>query len=275
MDKDSKAPQAEPGTRSEGSSQGVSGSDKDSERVRADRYKIKPLKTEKSSVPLRASMKDHTIEKYPCSTIISGRSGSGKSCLVGNLLGRDEFYGKYYHNIAIFSPTAGTLDDTFASLKIPKENIFNDFDEETLNIFLEGRKEEIKRDGIKKVAENSRVLLVFDDVIAERSFLMSPVALKLFAMLRHYLCSIMILTQSYNKIPRALRLQANGVYIFPSSRSEIDVLCDELTPPNKSKKEFMEIINRATSEQYSFLHINNHAPNGKKMRKNICDEYLD
>lgn len=236
-------------------------------------YSIKPLKTAKSNIPLRASMKNHIIEKYPCSTIISGRSGSGKSCLVGNLLGEDKFYGNYYHTICLFSPTAGELDDTYAGLNIPKDNMYNDFDEELLNKFLAGRKAQIKKDGIKKVASESRVLIILDDVIANQSFLRSNICLKLFCMLRHYLCSVMVLTQSYNKIPRSLRLQANGTYIFPSSRSEIEVLKDELCPPHLTKNEFQECLADATNEPYSFLHINNFAPRDKKIRKNMCDKY--
>lgn len=236
-------------------------------------YAIKPMDTDKRHIPLRASMKSHVIEPYPHSTIISGRSGSGKSCLVGNLLSRNEFYGGYYHEIVLFSPTAGCLDDTFKSLDIPEGNIFNEFDEETLNTFLLGRKAQIVRDGIKKVAQKSRVLFIFDDIIADQTFLRSTTALRLFAMLRHYLCSVMILTQSYNKIPRALRLQANGVYIFLGSRSELDVVTDELCPPSISKKQFEQYVDEATREPHAFIHINNKAPQGKRIRKNMCDCY--
>lgn len=235
-------------------------------------YKIRAVKTNKSDVPLRASMKNGTIEKYPCSTLISGRSGSGKSCLVSNLLSREEFYGGYYHTIALFSPTA-SMDDTYEGLNIPDDNIFTEFTEDTINQFLAGRKAEIAKNGVKKTVQKSRCLLIFDDIISDRHFLGSPVTLKLFAMLRHYLCSIMILTQSYNKIPRSLRLQANGVYIFPCSRSEVEVIKDELCPPHMTKKEFEAVLADATAEDYAFLHINNHAPNAKKIRKNICDKY--
>jgi len=236
-------------------------------------YDIQPLETEKKHVPLRASMKSGVIEKYPCSTIISGRSGSGKTCLVTNLLSRKEFYGGYYHQIVLISPTAGTLDDAYQGLKIPKENIFNEFSPETLEQILAGRKMEIEQHGIKYVCQNSRVLIILDDIIASQEFLRSKVSLVLFAMLRHYLCSVMVLTQSYNKIPRPLRLQANGVYVFPASRSEINVVLDEITPADKTKKEFEQILIKATSEPHSFLHINNTAEKGKKVRKNMCQEY--
>ena len=46
--------------------------------------------------------------------------------------------------------------------------------------------------------------MILDDIIADRSFLMSSEALKMFSLLRHYHVSIITLIQSYNKIPRAL-----------------------------------------------------------------------
>jgi len=243
------------------------------EKNKDEKYKILPVETAKNQVPLRSSMKNHIIEKYPCSTIISGRSGSGKSCLVNNLLSRKEFYGGYYHTISLFSPTAGDLDDTYDSLDLDPANVFNTFDPEMLNEFLEGRKAEIKKNGIEKTVKKSRVLLIFDDIIASNKFLKSKEALILFCLLRHYLCSVMILTQSYTKIPRALRLQANGTYIFPASRSEVEVLKDELCPPGMKKKEFEHVIADATGERYSFMHINNNAPKEKKLCRNMGEVY--
>ena len=79
-----------------------------------------------------------------------------------------------------------------------------------------------------------------DDIIANRDFLNSPEALKMFALLRHYQCSIIVLMQSYNKLPRALRINANGTIVLPSTQSEIEVLLDEITPAGISKKEFQK-----------------------------------
>ena len=49
-------------------------------------YKIEPIETEKSKIPLRKCMKDGVIAKFPSSTVFSGRSGSGKSCLLMNIM---------------------------------------------------------------------------------------------------------------------------------------------------------------------------------------------
>ena len=104
------------------------------------------------------------------------------------------------------------------------------------------RKALIDKKGIEWVVKNSRVLLIMDDVIANRDFLNSPEALKMFALLRHYQCSIIVLMQSYNKLPRALRINANATIVLPSTQSEIEVLLDELCPAGISKKEFQKVI---------------------------------
>ena len=85
------------------------------------------------------------------------------------------------------------------------------------------------------------------------------------------MCSIFILVQSYTKLPRALRLNCNSTYIFPGSQSEVEVLLDEVTPVSMTKKEFMKVISYCTSDPHSFMSINNHAPRGQQIRKNLTE----
>ena len=63
--------------------------------------KIRKIPTKKHNIPLRKNMKNGTIPPYPCSIILSGRSGSGKTNLLMNLLdpASNELYGNYYHYI--------------------------------------------------------------------------------------------------------------------------------------------------------------------------------
>ena len=82
------------------------------------------------------------------------------------------------------------------------------------------------------------------------------------------------MSQSYTKIPRALRLNVNATMIFPSTQSEIEVLLDEVTPSGIKKRSFEKIIDYATDGQYDFLYINNHAKPGERIRKNL-DEIID
>jgi len=219
-------------------------------------------------------MKNGLLPRFPFSMMISGRSGSGKTNLLMNLLTRREFLQNYFQYIIVYSPTEGEYDDSYKPLNLPKEKFKNDFSEEDLERLIKSRKDLIKKKGIEWVSKNSRVLIILDDVIANRDFLNSPQALKMFALLRHYLVSVIVLMQTYNKLPKALRNNANAIMIFPANRSELEVLKDELCPPSLNKKQFERVISDATSDKYNFLYINNHADPSKKLRKNL-DEIIN
>ena len=158
------------------------------------KYKIEVMETAKSKIPLRKVMKDGTLPRFPFSILISGRSGSGKTNLLLNMLTRKEFYKNYFHYTVVFSPTASMGDDMYDVLQLPEENIKNYFTQEDLESIIEVRKSLIQEKGIEWVATNSRMLIILDDIIASRNFLMSPASLKMFALLRHYLCSVIVLT---------------------------------------------------------------------------------
>jgi hypothetical protein len=238
------------------------------------KYPIEVMDTDKSKIPLRACMKNGTLPRYPFSIMISGRSGSGKTNLLMNLLTKKELYGNYFNYTIVYSPTAGSYDDTYKVLNLPKENFVKEFGKEELDQLIESRKELIDAKGIAWVSKHSRVLIILDDIIANRAFLESQTALKLFALLRHYLCSICVLVQSYSKLPRALRLNCNGVFVFPALQSEVEVIKDECCPAGINKKEFEKVIDRCCEDQFSFLYINNHAKPGERVRKNL-DEIIN
>ena len=235
-------------------------------------YSIKPLDTDKNKIPQRAISKVGVLAKYPFSWIISGKSGSGKTQLLLNSLSRENMLKDYYHIIVIFSPTANDLDDTYDVLgDIPKENFIKTFDKNTLDSILENRKKMIKSKGIEWVAKYNRVCLLFDDCISEKSFLNSPECLKMFTLLRHYLCSCIILSQSFKQIPRSIRINASMLSIFPSLSSEVDIMIEEICPSGIIKKNFRSIIDYCTEGRFDFMHINNHAEPEKRIRKNLTE----
>lgn len=239
--------------------------------TKTDKYAITPLETDKQNIPQKQSSKKGICARFPFSWVISGRSGSGKTQLLLNVFTRDDLLGSYFHMILIFSPTAGTLDDTYKGLKLPKENYIKEFDRSTLETILENRKTLIMDKGIEWVAKNNRVCLIFDDMIAEKSFMNSPETLKMFTLLRHYLCSVVICSQSFKRIPRSIRINANWLCIFPSLQSEVQIMLEEITPSGITKKEFQKIIDYCTTGRYDFMNINNHAPPKERIRKNLSE----
>ena len=237
------------------------------------KYKITPIDTDKNEIPQRKCAKDGVMPRYPFSMMLSGSSGSGKTVLAMNILTKKELYGKYFHYIIVFSPTAGDFDDTYKCLGLPEENFISKFDGDMLDKIIECRKKLISEHGIPWVAKNSRMLIIMDDCIADRQFLESPDALKMFALLRHYLVSVIVMIQSYRKLPKALRLNCNAVAVFPALRAEIDVIKEECCPANYTKKEFEGVLQYCMSDKHSFFYINRHAESDKRIRKNL-DEII-
>jgi len=230
---------------------------------------IKPLKTSKDKIPQRTLQEMNIIPRHPSSVLFNGCSGSGKTVLLLNLLTRPEFLKDYFHEIHLFSPTGGT-DDLFEHLKIPKKNIHTTMRPKDLQKILDKREEQIDKRGIDKV---KRVLLIFEDVQSSKVFMKSKPFLSAFIANRHFGVSSWLCGQSFTKTPRACRLQANNIFYFRGSGSEMKLIMDEFCPAGYSKKEFADIIDDATKDPYSFMHINMRVRD-TRYRKNL-DEIID
>jgi hypothetical protein len=235
------------------------------------KYKIDVIDTDKSKIVQRKNVKDDILPKYPFSWLFSGASGKGKTNLLLNILSKKEMYGGFFHYIIVFSPTAGSEDDSYKILKLPKDNFIKEFNGEMLQKIINKRKEQIKQYGQEGVSKKSRMLIIMDDVIADSDFLKSPEALKMFCLLRHYQVSLIILLQSYNKLPPALRKNCNAICVFPSIQAEVEVLLDEITPAGIKKRDFEKVIDYCTSGKHDFLYINYHADRDSQIRKNLSE----
>jgi energy-coupling factor transporter ATP-binding protein EcfA2 len=202
------------------------------------------------------------------SSLLCGPSGSGKSTLLVKLLelyGEDTFDQKY-----LISPTAEG-DDVQKELGIPENHVFTEdlgtTGPEILKTIFESQREKIKKLGSNKAP---RVLICFDDVISERLLLSSPEFLACFVKSRHYCVQVFFCTQSFTKAPRAVRLNCTGsTFVFSPSMSEVDLLCDEFCAQGLTKKEFAQVVQFATDEQYSFLNIFMKGPIKDRFRKGL------
>ena len=116
---------------------------------------IKPIETKKTTLPQRALMKKGVLMKHPTFTYIVGRTGSGKSNLIINLLTRKDFYGPkkeggkgYFNEVHVWSPTCKT-DDLYEHLELKDENLHDDLDPKQLEEFFESKKEDVEKKGIE------------------------------------------------------------------------------------------------------------------------------
>jgi hypothetical protein len=238
--------------------------------------KIIPFETNKNQIQQRPLMSENIIPKHSSSVIFNGKSGSGKSQLLINLLTRPQFYGRtkatkeksqYFDLIFLFSPTADGGDDLVKYLRIPDKRVFTKMDPKILDNILQKQKDFIASKGLDK---SPKILIIFEDIQSNSNNIMNtPSFLKCFIQARHLNVSTFLLGQSWTRTPRACRLQANNIFFFPSSGSEVELLIKEFCPPHTDKKDFQKLIENATKEQYSFLHINCREPPETRFRRNL------
>jgi hypothetical protein len=233
---------------------------------------VTPLPTKKTNLPQTEFMKSGVINKFPSLLLNVGRSGSGKSTVVNYMMTTEKFLEGFFDKIYLFSPTA-KLDDLALHLKLKDESLITKPTEAKLDEILSKQERLIKSHGIEQVGKSSKVLIIFDDIISNQQFLKSSAMLRLATMGRHYLISSIINTQSYTKVPRAIRLQANALILFPSSNNEVKLLVEDATPPHCSKKNFMKLVEYATQGKHDFLFVNNFEPVEKRFRKGF-KQYL-
>ena len=239
-----------------------------------DILKIVKYDSNKHKIKQRKFMEDNIIPQHASAVVFCGRSGSGKSNLLVNLAERPEFYGKtkkdnpktgYFDLVFMFSPTCHH-DDLPKYLDIPPNRMYDRNFEGPLQHIIKTQKDIIEKKGLDKAP---KLLIIFDDIISQKKFMNSEFFTQMYIQNRHLGISTWVCTQSFNKIPRVCRLQANNLFIFAGSGSETEILCQEFCPPHTNKKQFENLIKYATNERFNFLHINMRCPPEERYRKNL------
>jgi hypothetical protein len=207
--------------------------------------------------------KSHIIPNHPSRVVFSGASRSGKTNLLINLLIAPEFLLGYYDHIYVVSPSCDSDPswDAFRSAYDPSEYTMMDaVDTEELSELV-----------VQHKADNSsRILFVLDDCITEEN-VQKPL-LQLFLRGRHINASVWVVTQSYMKVHRNVRMQATNLYIFDPSPGEADRIIDEQLVSGVSKPKLKGIIQKATCTpaNHDFFQVNKQGP-----RRNIYRQNLD
>ena len=251
------------------------------EKMEVDRYtrdvykgidvSIRPIETSKDKIKqpnLATKEYDMLIPPLGSSVIMSGKSGSGKSTLLARLLLEKQFYKGFFDKIFLFSPTANG-DDIQKELNIPKKHVFTDLDEapQLLEVILKSQKKKLENTPAHKTQQYA---IIFDDVIGNTKFMNSNEFTQCFYQVRHVCCTTFICTQHFKRVPRVCRLQANFVFYFRGSQSELETLVEDFAPPTMTTNEFRQLVFNATSGKgYDFLTINMKVPWGTRFRKNL------
>jgi hypothetical protein len=233
---------------------------------------IKLIPTRKDKIKQPTLSELNVIPRINSRSIFIGNSGSGKSTLVANLLTRKEMLSKVFDRMILISPTAKT-DDIQQHLDFEEDDIVDDLKK------APGFLRKLERDQIEAIenlgADKAPLILIFfDDVVSDGSLLKSKEFIDSFILSRHFNFTTFLCSQSYNMIPRKCRLQAKNIFFFASAGSETDVLVEDRAPPGFSKKKARQLVNDATADDFSFLHINMEAPIATRYRKNLDEVFV-
>ncbi len=237
-------------------------------------WAIKKFETAKHKLPQTFGMDNGIICRYPSMQLLVGKSGSGKSNFLINLMMNNDLMGGFFDDIYFISPTA-KADDLLQHLELDEDHIWDNLTDaaENLRILVDNQAYDIEKQGISKA---KKILVICDDCVGDKAFIKSDILLKIAIHGRHNLISSIICTQSYTKVPRAIRIQAQGLALFNgSSLDEVKLLCEDYCPAGYTKKKFSEVVGFATENPYDFLYINGHVKNLKeRFRKNLSEIIL-
>lgn len=240
----------------------------------AEDLQIRPVETSKDKIkqPPLAEHKLMYIPPIGSSVLICGKSGSGKSTLLQNFLTEERFYKDYFDKTFLISPTANG-DDVQRSMNIDPKYVCTDLDEapEFIETILNAQQQKLDKSSADKVPQ---YCIIFDDVIGNTKFMNEKAFTRCFYQVRHVNCTTFICTQHFKRVPRVCRLQANFVFFFEGSQTEVDTVAEEFAPPNVHPDTFKTIVTNATSEDYSFLTINMKVPPRIRFRQRL-DNFIN
>lgn len=254
---------------------------------------INAMKTKKSKIKNRTLMLEKIIMHHPSNTLISAAPGSGKTCLLVNLLQKGEFYGpsnelltddqkkkgprSYFDAVFLFLPSGDDAYDPLIKKKlIMPHHICVNPTSEVLQTVIDTQKRAIDLGG--DISKSPKILCIYDDCVREKKMLESAPFKTLFTQSRHINVSNMVTTQYLNLIPKSVRMMCDYLICFKLNRLEIDLLSDAYCPPLMSKRDFKEMVHSVTSDtpdnNHNFLMISRTVSDiNKKFRKNF-DSYI-
>jgi len=206
--------------------------------------------------------KKDLIFDIPFRLLIVGKSQlSGKSNILVNLLLRDEFYNKDFdgENIFLVSPSIKNDEKLKKIIKIkeiPEENLFTEYDEETLDAVYQMLQDEYE-EAVANKEKPVNKLIIFDDMSYNGALKAKQHGIinKIFSNGRHINLSIITTAQKYSDLLTASRENANGAIFFNCSNKQLELIeADHNYLGNK--KEFMKMFRNVMNAPHSFLVVN-------------------
>jgi len=169
------------------------------------------------NLPLFKLMNHH----FTC--LVMGKAGSGKSSLTQGLLATRGYYRRVFDKILVFIPpnSLASIKNSIFS-KLPSSQVYDALTRENLEAAYHQAEENAR--------DEKTTLIVFDDVQAYfKNKDIEPYLLHMINNRRHARLSFFILAQSYQKIPRQVRLAATHLFAFRLTKSNLEDIYTELS----------------------------------------------
>jgi len=208
------------------------------------------------------------LPQHPFLLAITAPRKSGKTnLLIDSLVGDDKLCSKF-DVILVWSKTYHH-DSKWKNIDLPKGSVFTEFNEDDIMQLMK-----LIEHVAKKVVVNT--LFIFDDMITEgimsahRMGAIESIAVRG----RHSNVSIIIITQQYMALSAAVRNNAtNSIFFRIRNGDELEKIAKE-NREGLSMEQFLELLEYATNEPYSFLHIDNQEPDPKLRFRKKWDTIL-
>ena len=177
--------------------------------------------------------------KIPCSIAVASMRNSGKSVLIDQLIKR-LMETKKVDSVIVFSNTAH-LNDDYPS--VPKR-LKRTFDESELHRLMEHQKE-------TKKGERKEVLVVFDDLLGDRTAKNSDLIMACYSLGRHINIHPILICQVQNHVLTPTT-KANSDYIFMSrlNRFQLGNIWESI--PYMDKNVFIKFV-EDQNKNYQFI----------------------
>lgn len=193
------------------------------------------------------------IPEIPFNMCIYGKSSSGKTNVILNLLG---YYKRFFKTRTIIFTLSRDnslydLEDTYGAILL--NNLLNDEGNNVIENLISHQKS-LKANGEKL----KHYLIIFDDFICDRSFSKRrSIYDLLYSQARHYNISVITTSQQVSLLPASIRrLSWYDICFAVSNTAEKNMYINEnCNSVNQTEKEFLKTFNDYTAEPYSFIYI--------------------
>ena len=220
--------------------------------------KVYPLKVDEDKLGEKSK---EIIPDLVHFNVMLGKIRSGKSVLLQNLYLSPRFYGDDYNIKILISPSVH--NDT--QMKHMVENfdyVFDEYSEDLLETIL---------DMIRDDEDDNRYLLVLDDIMGDKGFVMKKNGKQdafssMVTKYRHIgsealgtegRLAICLTCQLYKFLTNTIRQNIQGLHIMGSfPESELKKVAEDYSFIGGSEKEFLRIFKESRREPFDFLYIN-------------------